>query len=114
MLWLISCRLVVLLYMLSGYVTHSPKSRIRSPPPFAPADFRMHIYDMTHPPIPYKRSRAQTRDRNRHGFVDDETTMKETKTVVGHEGWWTITDSHLSPDNERCVSLSLFYSDDED
>ena len=56
----------------------------------------MHIYDMTQPPVPYKPIRSMR-------YYDDETTMKEIKTVIGHEGWWTITDSHLSPDNERFV-----------
>jgi WD repeat-containing protein 23 len=29
------------------------------------------------------------------------TTMKVINTIDGHPGRWTITDSHLSPDNEK-------------
>ncbi|KAF9245903.1 WD40 repeat-like protein [Melanogaster broomeanus] len=67
-------------------------------------DFRLHVYDMTSPPAKYvKRSRNVLRgttlyDESEH---DHESTLKVLKTIQGHPGRWTITDSHLSPDNER-------------
>ncbi|KAF8338165.1 uncharacterized protein EI90DRAFT_3041918 [Cantharellus anzutake] len=60
-------------------------------------DFRLHIYDATHPP-----SLAVSGDQS-----EDETTMKETKTINAVPGNWTITDSHLSPDNERMIYSSI-------
>lgn len=32
---------------------------------------------------------------------DHESTLKILKTIQGRPGRWTITDSHLSPNNER-------------
>ncbi|OJA12343.1 hypothetical protein AZE42_02787 [Rhizopogon vesiculosus] len=68
-------------------------------------DFRLHIYDMTSPPSPYIKRPRNTR-RSATGIWDDNgndhyTTLKELKTIQGCPGRWTITDSHLSPDNER-------------
>lgn len=67
-------------------------------------DFRLHVYDMTSPPAKYIKPRKNP--RRRAPFFDDhepdhESTLKILKTIQGHPGRWTITDSHLSPDNER-------------
>lgn len=37
-----------------------------------------------------------------------QTTMKVHKSIRGIESGWTITDSHLSPDNERCIPYSFY------
>jgi len=55
-------------------------------------DFRIHIYDTTAPPS----SKPIINTQENH-----QTTMKTIKTIRGVVGSWTITDSHLSPDNER-------------
>ncbi|KAH7923909.1 WD40 repeat-like protein [Leucogyrophana mollusca] len=74
-------------------------------------DFRLHVYDMTAPPTSYiKRNRASRRSATGHWDHDDrdhETTMKVIKTIQGNPGRWTITDSHLSPDNERMIYSSI-------
>jgi len=74
---------------------------------YPPKDFRLHIYDMTSPPLPHIKRPGNMR-RSAIGVWDDiehdhETTLKVLKTVQGCHGSWTITDSHLSPDNERRV-----------
>lgn len=74
-------------------------------------DFRLHIYDMTSPPLPYTKRPRNTR-RSATGVWDDsdrdhETTLKILNTIQGHPGRWTITDSHLSPDNERMIYSSI-------
>ena len=33
--------------------------------------------------------------------------MKVIKVIRGSPGGWTITDAHLSPDNERLVSFLM-------
>ncbi|KAG6919041.1 hypothetical protein DXG01_009751 [Tephrocybe rancida] len=58
-------------------------------------DFRLHVFDSTHPP-----SRAQA-------YPGLQTTMKVRKTIQGHPGRWTITDTNLSPDNERMIYSSI-------
>ncbi len=61
------------------------------------SDFRLHIYDTSQPPsfeVPA-------------GPHEDQTTMKEMKTINAVPGNWTITDSHLSPDNERMIYSSM-------
>ena len=35
------------------------------------------------------------------------TTMEVIKTIQAAPGRWTITDSHLSPDNQRCVQFTV-------
>ncbi|KAA1467844.1 WD40 repeat-like protein [Dentipellis sp. KUC8613] len=65
-------------------------------------DFRLHVYDMTAPP-----QRMSVPETRRYRRSDHETTMKVMKTIVGHPGRWTITDSHLSPDNERIIYSSI-------
>lgn len=79
-----------------------------------PLDFRLHIYDMTHPPVPYKPPQNRRISQRMHGDIEGvDTTMKEIKTIRGHAGWWTITDSHLSPDNERYAhSVSFILNSD--
>ncbi|KAG2120636.1 WD40-repeat-containing domain protein [Suillus discolor] len=74
-------------------------------------DFRLHIYDMTSPPSPYMK-RPRTLRRSATGVWDDsdcdhDTTLKILKTIQGSAGRWTITDSHLSPNNERMIYSSI-------
>ncbi|KAG1757821.1 WD40-repeat-containing domain protein [Suillus lakei] len=76
-------------------------------------DFRLHIYDMTSPPSPYMKRQRNPR-RSATGVWDDsdrdhDTTLKILKTIQGCTGRWTITDSHLSPDNERQVISPTVY-----
>lgn len=59
---------------------------------------------MTSAPAKYINPRRNPRRRT--SLFDDhdrdhESTLKVLKTIQGHPGRWTITDSHLSPDNER-------------
>ncbi|KAF8528109.1 WD40-repeat-containing domain protein [Hysterangium stoloniferum] len=65
-------------------------------------DWRLHVYD-TKAPFTTERSPS---GRNAH-HTDHETTMKTLKTVDAVPGSWTITDSHLSPDNERLIYASI-------
>ena len=61
------------------------------------SDFRLHVYDTTAPltiPDPINR-------RNHDGT--HTTSMKIIKTIQAQPDRWTITDSHLSPDNQRYV-----------
>jgi WD repeat-containing protein 23 len=64
-------------------------------------DFRLHVYDTTLPP------RMNGNEVEAHSDSDHDTTMKTLKTIVGVTGNWTITDSHLSPDNERMIYSSI-------
>lgn len=64
-------------------------------------DFRLHIYDTTSPPL------MNGNEVEAHSDGDHETTMKTLKTIQGTTGNWTITDSHLSPDNERMIYSSI-------
>ncbi|KAG6380983.1 WD40-repeat-containing domain protein [Boletus reticuloceps] len=73
-------------------------------------DFRLHVYDMTSPPAkyikPWRNPQRRTTlpiDHDR----DHESTLKVLKIIQGHPGRWTITDSHLSPDNERMIYSSI-------
>ncbi|KZT41405.1 WD40 repeat-like protein [Sistotremastrum suecicum HHB10207 ss-3] len=59
-------------------------------------DFRLHVYDTTAP----LRKKPQK-------FVDHETTMKVIKTIQGYPVSWTITDSHLSSDNQRLIYAAI-------
>jgi len=34
-------------------------------------------------------------------MYDEPTTLNIIKVIQGVSGGWTITDAHLSPDNER-------------
>ncbi|KAH9898279.1 WD40 repeat-like protein [Cubamyces lactineus] len=63
-------------------------------------NFRLHVYDMK---APYKL-------RGPHGREHDDghaTTMEIIKTIQAAPGRWTITDSHLSPDNQRMIYASI-------
>jgi WD repeat-containing protein 23 len=51
-------------------------------------DFRLHIYDTMAPILSYPRT-----------DIDHQATLKHKKTIPASPGGWTITDSHLSPDN---------------
>ncbi|CAG7847671.1 LEC14B protein [Serendipita indica DSM 11827] len=51
-------------------------------------DFRLHIYDTKAPML-----------QQAHSDQDHVSTMKHIKSVHAVPGGWTITDSHLSPDN---------------
>lgn len=68
-------------------------------------DFKLHVYDMTAPPtkpnIPRQASSRINALRWNETGGENVTTMKVIKTIQGQLGRWTITDSHLSPDNQR-------------
>jgi len=70
-------------------------------------DFRLHVYDTTAPIIPTvpQQNRQRTRTTLRDG--DHNTSMKVIKTIRAHQGGWTITDSHLSPDNQRIIYATV-------
>jgi WD repeat-containing protein 23 len=62
----------------------------------APPDWKLHVYDTTvAPKLRGPKTTAQT------PHSDHDTTMSVIKDITAAEGGWTITDSHLSPDNER-------------
>ncbi len=63
-------------------------------------DFRLHVYDTT---APLKHGRAHRRESS----DGHSTTMEVIKTIQAGPGRWTITDSHLSPDNQRSGHLVL-------
>ena len=65
-------------------------------------DFRLHIYDTT---VPISPARGIYRNRE----MGHETSMKLIKSIRAYADRWTITDSHLSPDNQRFVSHSCGY-----
>ncbi|KAI0328495.1 WD40 repeat-like protein [Cubamyces sp. BRFM 1775] len=63
-------------------------------------NFRLHVYDMK---APYKRRGPYGREHD-----DGHTTnMEIIKTIQAAPGRWTITDSHLSPDNQRMIYASI-------
>jgi len=66
-------------------------------------DWRLHVYDTK---APFTTLERRPLGRNAH-YTDHETTMKTLKTVDAVPGSWTITDSHLSPDNERLIYASI-------
>ncbi|KAI0347678.1 WD40 repeat-like protein [Trametopsis cervina] len=77
-------------------------------------DFRLHVYDTTAPLTPTSPLRGGRIQQRRHplGFavdVDDDhvSSMKVMKTINAQPGGWTITDSHLSPDNQRLIYASV-------
>ena len=69
------------------------------------ADFNLHVYDMTAPQIPGKTPNLLHYDND----SGHRTTMKVLKTIKGIPEGWTITDSHLSPDNERYFPLLCLF-----
>lgn len=64
-------------------------------------DFRLHIYDMTAPLSSPTRVIRPPETLSRRSAYDEPTTLKVIKVIQGVTGGWTITDAHLSPDNER-------------
>ncbi|KAF7965182.1 hypothetical protein HWV62_45254 [Athelia sp. TMB] len=60
-------------------------------------DFKLQVYDTSTPPLPLGPSHPTTRN----------SALKVLKTIQGSPGRWTITDSHLSPDNERMIYSSI-------
>ena len=60
-------------------------------------DFRLHIYDMV----------APLNGTTRRSSDGHATTMEVIKTIQAAPGRWTITDSHLSPDNQRMIYASV-------
>ncbi|KZV94574.1 WD40 repeat-like protein [Exidia glandulosa HHB12029] len=67
-------------------------------------DFRLDIFSTTHMNEP------QTTRWRRGGPVPQSTseaTMRNVGTIRGHGDGWTVTDSHLSPDNERLIYASM-------
>ncbi|KZT02499.1 WD40 repeat-like protein [Laetiporus sulphureus 93-53] len=67
-------------------------------------DFRLHVYDTT-APLEINGSQSPRRDVERQ--YGHATTMKVIKTIKAAPGRWTITDSHLSPDNQRIIYASM-------
>ncbi|CAL1693996.1 unnamed protein product [Somion occarium] len=63
-------------------------------------DFRLHIYDTTAPVEP-------TDDASARRSPGHLTTMKVIKDIQAHADNWTITDSHLSPDNQRMIYATV-------
>lgn len=70
----------------------------RARPMTTTLDFNLHIYDMTAPRARNDRPGALLHDP----ATGHRTTMKVHKSIRGIADGWTVTDSHLSPDNERC------------
>lgn len=70
-------------------------------------DFNLHIYDMTAAPTRRGNPILQPYD----GDSGHQTTMKVHKSIQGFPGGWTITDSHLSPNNDRLVYFLLLVID---
>ncbi|KDQ63158.1 hypothetical protein JAAARDRAFT_147176 [Jaapia argillacea MUCL 33604] len=75
-------------------------------------DFSLHVYDMTAARTPFEPKKGPQTirgfGRRYRGLQEPhETTMKVLNTIQGHPGRWTITDSHLSPDNERMIYASI-------
>jgi WD repeat-containing protein 23 len=46
----------------------------------------------------------QTERFSRRSAYDEPTTLNIIKVIQGVSGGWTITDAHLSPDNERFLN----------
>ncbi|KAK7680553.1 hypothetical protein QCA50_016334 [Cerrena zonata] len=63
-------------------------------------DFRLHIYDTTAPIQPAD----ETSSKKSSGH---SSTMKVIKEIPAHADNWTITDSHLSPDNQRMIYATV-------
>ncbi|GBE77655.1 WD40 repeat-like protein [Sparassis crispa] len=68
-------------------------------------DFRLHVYDTTAPLMLSGPTQSARFRENRD--LGHETTMNVIKTIRAHPGRWTITDSHLSPDNQRMIYASV-------
>ncbi|KAI0778307.1 WD40 repeat-like protein [Trametes elegans] len=64
-------------------------------------NFRLHVYDMKAPLKPPTPLGFQ------HNDDGHATSMEVIKTIQAAPGRWTITDSHLSPDNQRMIYASI-------
>ena len=56
---------------------------------------------MTAPLLKPSRTLRQTERLYGRSDYDEPTTLNIIKVIQGVSGGWTITDAHLSPDNER-------------
>ncbi|KAH8099280.1 WD40 repeat-like protein [Cristinia sonorae] len=65
-------------------------------------DFRLHIYDTTSAVDP-----AAPGGISRYRETGHETSMKLIKSIRASADRWTITDSHLSPDNQRMIYATV-------
>jgi hypothetical protein len=59
---------------------------------------------MTAPLTKPARAVGQTDRVSRRSVLDEPTTLNIIKVIRGVSGGWTITDAHLSPDNERFLN----------
>ncbi|KAL5494725.1 hypothetical protein ACEPAI_186 [Sanghuangporus weigelae] len=66
-------------------------------------DFNLHIYDTTAPRGPDAFQGRVYHDSH----TNHKTTMKVHKSIQGIPEGWTITDSHLSPDNDRLIYSAM-------
>lgn len=90
-------RLFFLLHVLQRWFSFFPLDSY----PTTILDFRLHIYDMTAPLSKPTQVLRPTERPSRRSEYDEPTTLNIIKVIQGLSGGWTITDSHLSPDNER-------------
>ncbi|EJD47958.1 WD40 repeat-like protein [Auricularia subglabra TFB-10046 SS5] len=67
-------------------------------------DFRLDIFSTTEPADPFASSGRLGR-RGIHST--SQSTMKNVGSIRGSGEGWTVTDSHLSPDNERLIYASM-------
>ena len=82
------CRLVLVLYMCPRYCKgHTPINDNEIHCYFV-IDYKLRVYDMKAAP-------------HHSGDYSHRSTMKLINTIQGQPGRWTITDSHLSPDDQR-------------
>ncbi|THH33102.1 hypothetical protein EUX98_g1080 [Antrodiella citrinella] len=65
-------------------------------------DFMLHIYDTTQPIAPNTPGGI-----SRFRDTGHETSMKLIKSIRAYADRWTITDSHLSPDNQRMIYATV-------
>ena len=68
---------------------------------YAPSDFRLYVYNTAATFMSHNRA-LRTEAPDGH-----TTTMDVIKTIQAAPGQWTITDSHLSPDNQRMIYASV-------
>lgn len=66
-------------------------------------DFKLHIFDMKRPSAS-SLPRSQPYPR-RGGAL--QSTMPLRKEIDGQQGYWTITDANLSPDNARIIYSTM-------
>jgi len=61
-------------------------------------NYRLDIFATGEPRV------ENTISAGRRGFLSSQSSMRRVSTTSGLGGGYTVTDSHLSPDNERCDS----------